>query len=284
MWDPLNPLPLVTRTGIHPTATLLRDPKSVDPDDSFSLIHPAFAAKINATNATGDHVIDDSSVPLFDQLALGSCVLNSTTAAMEILLALEKLQWTALSRNFLYWLCSKSMGTVGQDTGTYVNLAVERIGSIGICEENVWAYTDDPNTFFIPPAGMGLEAVVEASDNRPTGWFKIDESSATVKLQQLEVSIRADHPVAFGTPVSSAIQSYQKGQVLSVPDPNNIIGGHSMLFTGVIYVAGKRQWIVRNSWSAGWGDNGHCVIDDAWAADPDLSDLWMMTRIASLNF
>ena len=135
----MQPLALVTATGVHPTAKLLPDsPGNYRP---FSSVLARVEKLIKV--ATGDHDVPDSGVPIFDQKQLGSCVLNSTTRAMMVALFNEQQKITALSRLFAYWLCSKSMGTVGQDTGTEVNLAVERYGSIGVCDESVWPYTDD---------------------------------------------------------------------------------------------------------------------------------------------
>ena len=277
----MQPLALVTATGVHPTAKLIADPPGKY--RTFASVLSKFEALVKAGDAGVDHDVPDSGVPIFDQLQLGSCVLNSTTRAMMVALFNEQQKIVLLSRLFAYWLCSKQMGTVGQDTGTNVFQAVERYGSIGVCDESIWPYTDDLSTFFVPPAGA-IEAVLEGSDNRPTAWVKIDETDPQSKLSQLETAILANHTVSFGTPVSAAIQSYQAGQILTVPDPNAIIGGHSMLFTGRHFIGGKRVWRVANSWSIAFGDAGYLLIDDAWAADADLSDLWVMSRLDSLEF
>lgn len=275
-------LPLITATGIHPTARLHRDPTD-KAFRSFSTFADKLSATIKSSATSGDHYVPDGGVPVFDQKQLGACVLNSSTRAMAVALSIEQQRVVLLSRLFAYWLCSKSMGTVGQDTGTYVHLAVERYGSIGVCEESLWPYTDDVGTFFQPPPGA-LEAVLEGADNRPKAWAKIDESDAQTKLAQMELAIRADHTVVFGTPVSVAIQQYQALQILTKPDPNGIIGGHSMLVTGVRTMNGQRVWRVANSWGASYGDNGYLLLDDSWAGDQDFADLWVMSRMDGLAF
>lgn len=277
----MQPLALVTATGVHPTAKLISDPPGRY--RTFVSVLDKFERLIKAADMTVDHDVPDSGVPIFNQKELGSCVLNSTTRAMMVALFNEQQKIIPLSRLFAYWLCSKQMGTVGQDTGTNVFLAVERYGSIGVCDESVWPYTDDLSTFFVPPPGA-LEAVLEGSDNRPTAWVKIDETDPQAKLAQMETAILANHTICFGTPVSRAIQSYQAGQILTVPDPNAVIGGHSMQVTGRRFVGGKRVWRIANSWSSSYGDNGYLLIDDAWAADPGFSDLWVMSRIDGLQF
>lgn len=279
-------LPLVMPTGVHSTAKLLRDPEvSVATGRPFRLMRDVvdqFESLIPSGAIAGDHDVPDSGVPIKQQAGLGSCVLNSTSRALETALWIQYGKPVpALARLFAYWLCSKAMGSLGQDTGTYVHLAVERYGSIGICEETIWPYTDDAATFFKPPPGV-LEAIVESSDNRPTSWVKINESDPQTKLAQMELAIRADHTICFGAPVDSTIQRYVAGQVLTVPNPQDIIGGHSMQITGIRTSSGPRKWRLANSWGTDYGDNGYLLIDDAWAQDPDFADLWIMSRVDAL--
>ncbi len=274
-------LPLVTATGVHPTAKLIADPPGRY--RTFASVLAKFEALIKVGSTTADHDVPDSGVPIFNQLQLGSCVLQSSTRAMMVALWNEQQKIVNLSRLFAYWLVSKQAGTVGQDTGTNVFAAVERYASIGVCDESIWPYTDNLSTFFVPPPGA-IEAVLEGSDNRPTAWVKIDESDPQAKLSQLETAILANHTVCFGTPVSAAIQSYQAGQILTLPYPNAIIGGHSMQVTGRHFVNGQRVWRLANSWGSSYGDGGYLLIDNAWAGDPSFSDLWVMSRLDSLEF
>lgn len=216
----------------------------------------------------------------YDQLDEGSCVLNSTVGAMSIILGVEKLAVTMLSRNFLYWLCRLAMGTTTTDSGTYSHLAVDRVGKIGVCSESTWGYGDA--TMYLEPS---LQSYNEASDNKATAWFQVDSPNATVdRLTQLEAAVRSNHPVIFGTPVDATIQNYQPGQILTVPDANALIGGHEMVVTGVHYVAGQRVWVWRNSWGTSYGNSGYLMVDDAWMSWAQLQDIWLMTRMSGLLF
>ena len=218
--------------------------------------------------------------PAYDQLEEGSCVLNSTIGAMSIMLGVERLALTMLSRNFLYWLCREMMGTTTQDSGTYSYVAVDRVGKIGVCSELTWPYGDA--TLYATPS---LQSYNEASDNKATAWFHIDSPQAKVaRLTQIEAAIRSNHPVIFGTPVDQAIQNYQPGQILSTPNASALIGGHEMVVTGVHYVDGQRVWIWRNSWGTSYGNNGYLMVDDNWMNWSQLQDIWLMTRMSPLLF
>lgn len=253
-----------------------------DPHDKkyplFEQDHPAFRAAFAATAAPKTTYDIPEKVPVDDQYDVGDCVLNAWVGGLEMLLTNAGGPLVRLSRLFLYWLCREVMHTLGQDSGTYPSLGGDRIVRIGVCPETMHPYGDMKSRQMYKHPKQ--ECYVAASDNRLLSTYRIGTAGER-RLQALELVVRADHPVVFGTPVGSAVQNYQKGQVLTIPKDNG--GGHSMLFTGVHYTpAGNRIWRVRNSWGRTYGDDGHLLIDDAWAAWAALDDLWVGTRMAPL--
>jgi len=245
---------------------------------SFSSVEHSFRIQHAPRSIPGKSYDIPNEPPCYDQGDFGSCVINAVCGAINIVLANNKQQTAALSRMFLYWLCRDAMKTTDTDSGTYPFLAVDRVGKIGICRESTWAYTAE-NMYAPPPP----ETYPEASDNKATAWFRIDAQGAQ-RLSQLESALRSNHPVIYGSPISEDLLEYRKGQVLTIPDPKRSLGGHATVFTGVRYLNGKRVWRVRNSWGTKYGDDGHFLIDDAWAAWPELEDLWVLTRADPLLF
>jgi len=277
-------MPMMALRGYLPDATITPEiQKTLNPIVPFNSVHKAFTAAASAVAQDGTDYDIPNEPPAYDQGDMGSCVLNSSTGALNIVLAVEAQATQMLSRLFLYYLCREAMGTVGQDSGTYTHLAVDRIGKIGVCQETFWQYLD-ANLYVAPPP----ECFPAASDNKATAWFNITDptpgSSQPTRLDQIETAIRSDHPVIFGTPCDAAIQAYIAGQILGIPNTNALIGGHSMCVTGVHYIDGARVWRIRNSWSTSYGDNGHLLISDAWMGWVSLTDLWLLTRMDGLMY
>jgi hypothetical protein len=231
----------------------------------------------NAASASGDYDIP-SSHSAYDQGGWGSCVANATLGAMNIVLEVQAQKTVLLSRFFLYWLCRELMGTKDQDSGTHMYMAVDRVGKVGACSEQTFPYVD-ANMF----GGIDPAAYPEASDNKATAWFGVNGSGAD-RLDQLDASVRSNHPVIYGGPVGAAMRGYQKGQVLSIPDPTTVIGGHAMVVTGIRYINGQRRWRIRNSWSWMFGDDGHLLIDDDYMGWYQLRDFWLLSRMDPLLF
>jgi len=261
---------VMTLAGWHP------DPEEL-PEGykrrAFEGVMGVFSAR--AASSIGDYDIP-TKLPVYDQGMWGSCVANALTGVMNIVLELQGDKTTMLSRMFLYRLCRLAMHTEGQDSGTYPYLAAERVGKIGICTEATFPYVTANMYGGIPP-----ECYPEASDNKATAWFDI-QGTGRDRLDQLDVAIRSNHPVMFGTTVDSSIQNYKAGDVLSIPTGN--IGGHALAIVGIRYINGKRCWRIRNSWGEAYGDDGHLLIDDDYMGWTGTRDLHMLTRMDRLLF
>jgi len=275
--------PVKVLRGYLPGKTMTPEIRAaVGPARLFADVHTKFVAKAAPLAQDGVDYDIPFEPPAYDQGDIGSCVLNATCGAYNMVLGVERSAQVMLSRLFLYWLCREQMGTLDSDSGTYTHLAVDRVGKIGVCQEAMWYY-DDSMLYVVPSP----DCYPAASDNKATAWFQIVDPTGAgqpTRLDQLEAAVRSNHPGIFGTPCSQAIMQYQAGQVLGIPDASGIIGGHSMVVTGVHYINGKRVWRIRNSWSPSYGDNGHLLIDDDWMGWPELDDIWVLSRADALMF
>jgi C1A family cysteine protease len=235
-------------------------------------------ARMAATPAANPYIISEK-VPCFDQGQLGSCVANSTCGALEILQGVEGVTITPLSRLFVYWNARSYDHDTNVDQGTFIHNAFDSLMRFGICPESEWPYVEAA-VFTQPPT----QAYKVASDNEVplSNFYRID-STGDQRIADVEMAIRANHPVVFGTQVSQQYESWTGGTNVWQP-PTNPAGGHAQCIVGV-----RRnpdiQFLVRNSWGTGWGDTnypGHAWFSSAYIAADMTNDLWVPTRVEAL--
>jgi hypothetical protein len=252
----------------------IKSPAGID-YKSFNCIHDKVAGM--AKSSSGDYDIPDT-VPIYDQLSLGACVSHGVCETTNIILSLQNNPTMFLSRLFLYYLCREPYGTIQEDTGTSVWFAINRIANIGICLEDQWPYDVSKFTLRPPP-----ECYVAASSNTITSWYQIDSTGKT-RCDQIEASVRSNHPVVFATACGDAMQTYRAGQILNPPTSSEIKGYHCIVVTGVRYINGQRVFRVRNSWGPAYGDNGHLLMSESYFQKSYTNDLWFLSVSPALVF
>lgn len=261
---------------------LHRDVDWAAKDKPFAAISGAMMQSIGGTwDLYTEHVIPEKT-PISNQGHAGSCVANAWCDAMEILDGLsgtDKVE--QLSRRFLYWCARYYTGDTDRDGGTYLRSAAHQLLKVGIFEEEYFEYNDTDD--YIISGGKHASPIVDhytmASNNRLSGFYRAQSYMPDALLGELEIAIRSNHPVVFGTPVSAKFQQYRGGgQIWSPPEVS--IGGHAMIVVGVGYDGEKRWWLLRNSWGRGWGDDGHCKVSDEYVLA--FSDIWIGTKMDEL--
>ena len=251
-------------------------------DYSFDLVkEPLTRVAGGSWDLRADHVIPELT-PISNQGGAGSCVANAWCDAMEILDGLsgsDKVE--QLSRRFLYWCSRYYTGDAHKDKGTFLRSAAHQLAKIGIFEEKWFPYSDEDDYLLAgrKHAHPQVDHYTMASNNRLSGFYRLGTASPSQFLNELEIAIRSNHPTVFGAPVGQAFQQYRGGgQILTVP--NMTEGWHAMIVVGVGYDGDRRWWLLRNSWSKHWGDDGHVKVDDNYAMT--FRDVWVGTKMKDL--
>lgn len=225
-----------------------------------------------------EHVIEEFT-PISNQGSAGTCVANAWCDAVEILLGLNygRSNVQQLSRRFAYWISRYLHSATDKEEGTYLRAMGRQFRKVGVVLEAVMPYSDQIEDLVGKKASPKLEHYSMASNNRIESFYRLSEQSDQM-LREAEVAIRSDHPVLIGVPVDRSFTSMRGMHVFDAP--TNPIGKHAMIATGVRFVDGSRQWLLRNSWGAHWGENGHCWITDDYMS---LSgDTWIGTLMEDL--
>lgn len=216
-----------------------------------------------------------------NQYSAGSCAGNATADSVEVLNSIEGRPPVQLSRMFVYTLARNFMDMDGdgrsdidKDEGSFIRLNFEVLGKFGICREDIdagkggWPY-DISKVHDLPD----LKAMRSATGHRIHSYYRIGVTGDE-RVEEIISALRSNHPVVFGTNINSAFRKVGSLDPISPPD-GVTIGGHAMLIVG--YIAGK-GFIIKNSWGAGWGDKGFCIMTQEYLAWDGTRDLWVPTK------
>lgn len=92
-----------------------------------------------------------------------------------------------------------------------------------------------------------------------TEWRKLREYRWAFGIQDVIDTLAHHGPVVLGIPWLQNMFNPGPGGLLDVSGP--VVGGHCILARGVKIHAGRETVIImRNSWGAGWGHKGDCLI------------------------
>lgn len=206
---------------------------------------------------------------VFDQLALGSCVANASTAVCEYAERKEgDRDWDRLSRLEVYYHSRELEGNISEDAGAEIRDSFKVLAQRGAAREKFWPY--DISQFAVqPPASLA----------RSDRYHRALEYRAVQpSLADMWATLASGFPFAFGFDVYASFEDLTSDGPVYNPAPGeDYLGGHAVVCVG--FVPAKDLWIVRNSWGEDWGDAGHFYVPRAWMPR-NASDLWTITKVS----
>ena len=206
-----------------------------------------------------------------DQGKLGSCTANSASSYIQYLYRKYGIPVVIPSRLYIYYNARVLMSKTSphQDNGTTLRDTCKSIAKYGVCSEHMWEYNIRKfNT--TPPLQCYKEGKLTP---------KIVYSAVKQDIDSLKSALILGFPIIFGMVIFSSFRSEIVGITGNVPIPKTIdetyIGSHALLIVGYDNV--KRKFIILNSWSKHWGDQGYCEVDYDYIINPYLAgDFWTM--------
>lgn len=209
---------------------------------------------------------------IFDQGELGSCTANAANACVQ---HAEKVvkdpDADRLSRLWTYWYAREKIGTTDSDSGAHLRDCFRALSERGAPREVYWPYQIDRFTEE-PTAGER-----SAPHHQVLEYRAIDDRSE----RDMQACLAEGYPFAYGFAVYTSFWEIGDNGIWSGA-PGPIDGYHAVVCVGYDFRPSSPlggHWIVRNSWSPGWGDHGHFYVPRGYMSN-EAFDCWTVRRVS----
>lgn len=205
---------------------------------------------------------------VYDQGNLGSCTANAIAGAIVFTELKEGPLDTTLtypSRLFIYYGERVIEGSVSSDAGAEIRDGMKVVAKLGYPQEKLWPYKVGQFATK-PPASV----YTEAKKDYVLTYYRVTQT-----LYSMRLCLAHGFPFVFGISVYDNFWDNSNGDI-KMPS-GSLAGGHAILGTG--YDDNTKMFDFRNSWGAGWGNNGSGRIPYEYLTDLNLaSDFWVVKK------
>ena len=202
-----------------------------------------------------------------NQGALGSCTANALAGNLEFLDNRADLQYTDVSRLFIYYNERVIIQTVSSDSGAMLRDGIKTLNTDGVCSELAWPY--EINEFTKKPS---LACYQEAKTHRIQSYHRI------LSISDMLACLTEGFPFVFGFALYESFEdpkTAQTGVVKMPKETERMLGGHAVLAVGFDQKA--KRIIARNSWGNAWGMDGYFTMPFAYL-ETLADDFWTIRK------
>ena len=235
-----------------------------DRPDHRDYLYSAIAPKVKLPTRI-DLRGEDS--PIENQGRLGSCTANALAGHLQFLEKITGQSYKDLSRLFIYYNERALEGTISFDSGAMIRDGIKGLAKFGVCPESSWPY--DITQFTRKPSAACYK---EGLKRRIVSYQRLET------LNEMLNCLAEGFPFVFGFTVYESFESLKVAKTGLVPMPKKserALGGHAVMAVG--YDQKQKRFIVRNSWSAQWGQAGYFTMPYAYF-ESLASDFWTIRQ------
>ena len=129
------------------------------------------------------------------------------------------------------------------------------------------------------PAGANDELTYE--ERRELAGAPLpDDGIVTIVPDQIDASLAAGCPVAYGQEVMPSYDGYDGSGIYTTGVGEKSQGSHEQLIVG----AGPGYYLVLNSWGAAWGRGGFAMIDRSFFWGPNAWELFSVRKAPVVRY
>ena len=218
--------------------------------------------------------------PIENQGSIGSCTAHAGVGMMEYYERRAFGKHMDASRLFLYKVTRNLLGFKGDD-GAYLRDTMKAMVLFGVPPEKYWPYytskyNEEPSAFCYSFA-QSYQAV---------RYYRLDPpgTAPSARLSAIKYFLAAELPAMFGFSVYSSIPGLGdgKGEIPYPGDGDTLEGGHAVLAVGYDdkkkIGKDKGALLIRNSWSAAWGEQGYGWLPYSYVEAGLADDFWSMVK------
>ncbi len=226
--------------------------------------------------------------PVEDQGAVGSCTANAGVGLVEYCEKKAFGAYVDASRLFLYKATRNLMRATG-DSGAYLRTTMGALALFGVPPERYWPY--DAQRFDAEPPAFCYGF---ADHYTALKYFRLDPPGTRPEelLRRIKYYLAGGLPAMFGFTVYSSIGQAERTGAIPFPAPRESVeGGHAIMAVG--YDDAKKirnaargardtagALLIRNSWGAGWGDQGYGWLPYDYVLEGLAQDWWSLVKMA----
>jgi C1A family cysteine protease len=223
---------------------------------------------------------------VMDQAQLGSCTANAAAGMLGYFENKAFGKYIDPSRLFIYKATRNLMKETG-DTGAYLRTVMGALVLFGAPPEEYWPYTDKAPDFDVEPTAFCYSF---AENYKSINYLRLDPSGTPkdTLLNTIKTNLVAGLPSIFGFTVYNSIYQAKGGEIPIPCNGEKVVGGHAIVAVGYDDKKTVKSLncdntstgaiLIRNSWSAKWGDGGYGWLPYDYVLKGLATDWWTLIK------
>jgi C1A family cysteine protease len=209
--------------------------------------------------------------PVLNQKTLASCTAFGAIGLVQFARKKQKFKklWQP-SPLFTYYATRVLQGTPTQDSGASVRNALKSVAKDGVVEERLYPYIIEK--FATKPSDSLYK---KAIDFQALSYRRLNDGSLT----EMQECLDQGYPFIFGMLIFESFIKCPSNGIVPMPNikKERSYGGHCLMCVGWKMINNSIYFILQNSWSTAWGENGYCYVPAEYITNPKLAcDFWMI--------